>query len=156
MTKPKAILGTKFPYLYCCKSANITFNMHAQCSSEHAQPLVNGYMLILPVFRYYLVLLLFRYIIFSCLQGKKENVIKHHGQGCCGKQPFKVVYIWTCILTEPQPMEVSAQAAKLSAGPTPELLAFVSCWKGNVVVMLRRKTSIVRILGQSPFPRGNY
>lgn len=40
MTKPKAILGTKFPYLYCCKSANITFNMHAQCSSEHAQPLV--------------------------------------------------------------------------------------------------------------------
>lgn len=53
-------------------------------------------------------------------------------------------------------MEVFAQAAKLSAGPTPELLAFVSCWKGNAVVMLRRKTSIVRILGQSSFPRGNY
>ena len=117
MTKPKAILGTRFPYLYWCKSANMTCNMHAQCSSEHAQPLVMVNALVTRL--YYLSSgITWRYIIFSCLQGKKENVTKHYGQGCCGKQPFKVVYIWTCILTEPQPMEVSARSAELCRANT--------------------------------------
>lgn len=147
MIRPKAILETRFPYTYCCKSANMSRNMIAVCSSEHAQPLaevaVNS-------------LVTHTLMSFCCLQGKKEKVTKPHSQGCCGTWTFKVVYTCMFILTEPQAMEVSAGSSDLFAGSTPELLAFVSSWKGNGVVMLRRKTSIVKISGQSPFPRGNY
>jgi len=44
-------------------------------------------------------------------------------------------------------MKVSAGSTDLSAGSTPELLAFVISCKGNDVVMLRKKTSIVKISG---------
>lgn len=76
---------------------------------------------------------------------EKETVTKRHGQGCCRRWTSKVHFI----LTE-------LRAVAVSAGSTPEPLAFVTSWKGNGVGMLRRKTSIVKISGQSPFPRGNY
>jgi len=40
MIRPKAILGTRFPYPYCCKTANMSCKLIAACSSEHARPLV--------------------------------------------------------------------------------------------------------------------
>lgn len=37
MIRPKAIPEIRFPYPYCCKSANMSCNVTAACSSEHAQ-----------------------------------------------------------------------------------------------------------------------
>lgn len=39
MIRRKAIFGTRFPYPYCCKSANTSCNVIAACSSERPQPL---------------------------------------------------------------------------------------------------------------------
>lgn len=128
----KPSLGPDF-HVYCCMSADLTCNMLAAWSWERAQLLE---MVDSPVTRSY-------WLSFVWLQGMKESRTKHHIQGLCRKQPFKMVYPWTLILTEPQ------------AGWA-ELLAFVISWKGNDAVMLRRKTSIVRIPGQSPFPTGNH
>lgn len=114
----KAVLGTLHLYCHCCQSPSTSCNSIAPRCSEHTQPLGVAVVVATALVTHTHALC----FAFNDRRKMRQTTTARAAAG--GELPRW--YTATLVLTELQAMEGSAGPNDLSAGSTPELLAFAT------------------------------